>query len=84
MSDGGLGSRDSALGQQGSVLLSTHCDCCACWKERKKAGMHRKKREETEGRKRRKIKTRRKRIGKICKAENSGEGKVKRILLKLL
>jgi hypothetical protein len=42
------------------------------------------KREETEGRKRRKIKTRRKRIGKLCKAENSGEGKVKRILLKLL
>jgi hypothetical protein len=82
MSDGGLGSSDSALGQQGSVLLCTHYDCCACWKERKRAGMHRKK--GGNRRKRRKIKTRRKRIGKLCKAENSGEGKVKRILLKLL
>jgi hypothetical protein len=55
MSDGGLGSNDSALGQQGSVLLSTHCDCCACWKERKRAGMHQKK-----GGNRRKIKNKEK------------------------
>jgi hypothetical protein len=43
MSDGGLGSSDSALVQQGSVLLCTHYECCACWKESKRAGMHRKK-----------------------------------------
>jgi hypothetical protein len=39
--------------------------------------------EERKERKRRKRKTRKKGIGQLSKAENSGERKVKRILLKL-
>jgi hypothetical protein len=52
-------------------------------KRRKEQACTRKIGEKRKGQKRRKRKTRKKRIGQLSEAENSGERKVKRILLKL-